>query len=185
MTLIHTHASGPMPARVFRAVLFLDVVGTVQMVRAAGDEQGWRALGRIKSLITPRFGARAILVKDLGDRYMASFESVRAAIDAAVDIQRTMLAEFQDEAKPPRLRIGVHAGQVLESSTDLYGVEVYLANRVCGYAEGGEIIVTEAVRSLAEGAGNTYNDHGEVLLQSFEKPVRVWELGWKPALQPC
>src|SRR5512139_2218956 len=152
MTSTNNPAPGTAPGRVFRAILFIDVVGPLQLARTAGDEQGWKILGRIKSLIEPRLRHQAALVKDLGDRYMASFETVPSAIAAAVSIQGEMDREFHGEPKPPRLRIGVHAGEVLESSTDLYGVQVYLANRVCGYAEGGEIMVTEAARTLAEAA---------------------------------
>ena len=174
--------AGHVPPKVFRAILFLDVVGPLQMARTAGDEQGWLILGRMKASITPLLQLNAVVVRDLGDRYLATFATVPDAIDAAVAIQREMLRQFEGEAKPPRLRIGVHAGDVLEQNEDVYGVEVYLAGRVCGYAEGGEIMVTEAARKLAEAAGNTYNDHGDVLLQSFEEPVRVWELAWKTAL---
>lgn len=178
MTSSHL-AADDTPARVFRAILFLDVVGPLQMARTEGDERGWMLLSRIKHQVHPRLEASAAVMKDLGDRYMASFETIPAALDAAIAIQRAVAAEFEGEEKHPRLRIGIHAGDILESQNDLYGVEVYLANRVCAYAEGGEIMVTEAVRQRAEQAGGSYNDHGDVLLQSFEHPVRVWELCWR------
>lgn len=178
MTSLAPCASPPEP--VFRAIVFIDVVGPLQIARTRGDEFGWQALARFKHVVRPLLNERASLVRDIGDRYMASFERVPDAIATAIAIQREVTSEFANDEGALRLRVGIHAADILESGSEIYGVNVYLGGRVCSYAEGGEIMVTEAVRSRAEDAGCSYNDHGEVLLQSFEEPVRVWELSWRP-----
>lgn len=173
------------PTRVFRALLFIDIVGPLQIAKTCGDEHGWRVLARFKQVVRPLLDEKAALVKDVGDRYMATFERVPDAIDSAIQIQRAIEAAFEGGERAPKLRIGIHAAEVLESAIDVYGVEVYLASRICTYAEGGEIMLTEAVRQLAEDSGLTYSDHGDVLLQSFEEPARIWELSWRPVLEDC
>ncbi len=171
------------PPRVFRAIVFIDVVGPLQIAKTCGDEFGWQVLARFKRVVRPLLDAKASGVKDIGDRYMATYERVPDAIDSAVEIQRAVTAAFAGEERTLRLRVGIHAAEILEAYGEVYGVEVYLAGRVCAYAEGGEIMVTEAVRSAAEDAGCSYNDHGDVLLQSFEEPSRLWELSWLPVLE--
>ena len=182
MTSTLTNGTTP-PPRVFRAVVYIDVVGPLQIAKTCGDEFGWQVLARFKQVVRPLLDAAAVLVKDLGDRYVATFERIPGAIATAIDVQRALDAAFEGEERAPRLRIGIHAAEILEDHGEAYGVDVYLAGRVCTYAEGGEIMVTEAVRSIAENAGGSYNDHGDVLLQSFEEPVRLWELSWRPVLE--
>jgi class 3 adenylate cyclase len=59
-----------------------------------------------------------------------------------------------------QLRVGVHLGEVTQTASDLEGVAVNVAARVCDEAEGGSVYVTAAARDAAdssilfEGAGS-------------------------------
>ncbi len=54
-----------------------------------------------------------------------------------------------------------------------------VAARIAALAEGGEILVANVVRELAEGKGFLFGDRGEVALRGFEDPVRLFEVRWR------
>jgi class 3 adenylate cyclase len=54
-----------------------------------------------------------------------------------------------------------------------------LAKRICDQAEPGQILVSDVVQQLAAGKGFTFADKGEATLKGFEKPVRLYEVGWR------
>src|SRR5262245_39432736 len=92
-----------------RAVLFVDVVRSTELYVRLGDEA---ARVRVVSclaelqLVAERHGGR--LVKSLGDGLLCSFDSEQLAVDAAFELLATAPRHRL------RLRIGVHAGEVLE-----------------------------------------------------------------------
>ncbi len=80
-------------------------------------------------------------MKQTGDGFFASFENPRAAVDAAVGIQRALA----DEIVAPDVRIGVHAGEAFRTdaeSTDYGGQGVHVAARIGAAAGAGEILVS-------------------------------------------
>ncbi|MFS0901316.1 adenylate/guanylate cyclase domain-containing protein, partial [Mycolicibacterium litorale] len=67
-----------------------------------------------------------------------------------------------------RVRIGIHTGKSVRRGEDLFGRNVALAARVAAEAEGGEILVSEAVRDAVDGVdGVTIGDSREVSLKGF------------------
>jgi class 3 adenylate cyclase len=49
-----------------------------------------------------------------------------------------------------KVRIGLHAGEMIREGDDFYGKNVIMASRVAGRAAGGEILVSSLLRSLVE-----------------------------------
>jgi class 3 adenylate cyclase len=76
---------------------------------------------------------------------MTVFESARAAIDAAIEIQSAV------SSTELRVRIGVHTGDSLRRDGDYYGVAVNKAARIAGIAAGGEILVSAVTAELSGG----------------------------------
>ena len=46
-------------------------------------------------------------------------------------------------------------------------------------AKGGEILVANIVRQLAEGKDFMFGDRGEVALRGFDDPVRLFDVWWR------
>ena len=82
------------------------------------------------------------MVKLLGDGSMLAFESARAALSAAVDIQRA------SDQGPFGARIGIHTGEVIRTAGDLLGLTVNKAARVAAAADSGGIMVSSTTRDL-------------------------------------
>src|SRR5262249_25516073 len=73
-----------------------------------------------------------------------------------------------------RLHVGLHAGDVIRSATNVYGGTVNIAARVCFYAAPGETLVSETVRSLAQApAAIEFADHGLHQLKGITDPHRL------------
>ena len=131
----------------------------------------------------------------MGDGFMASFASATRALECGIAMQRAFAvgaepappqgAASSAPTEPIRVRIGLNAGEPIaeddpDGRGDLFGTAVNLAARIAGQAQGGEILVANVVRELAEGKGFMFGDRGEVALRGFDDPVRVFEVRWTP-----
>ena len=125
-----------------RTFLFTDIVDSTKLLETLGDEKWKRLLARHNELVRERIvESGGEVVKNTGDGFFASFDNPRAAIDAAVAIQRALAAELV----APDVRIGAHTGGAFRTgadSTDYGGQGVHVAARIGAAANGGEILVS-------------------------------------------
>ncbi len=151
------------------AIMMTDVRGFTAMCEALSPEETIavinRYLSRIIAVIQRHEG---IIVDFLGDAVLAFFDSLDEGVDSAV--QRSVCcalelqeatAEFNREAAEqgrPQLEtgIGLNAGEVVvgnigserRTKYGIVGGPVNLTQRIQSQAEGGEIIISQAVRDL-------------------------------------
>ena len=120
-------------------------------------------------------------VKNLGDGLMLVFPSASDAVAGAVAIQQ--LAEvFNRTAEIPlRIRAGGATGDADVVDDDYFGVSVVEAARLCAIAEGGQVLVTEAMRMLARArGGHEFSPLGALELKGLDEPVPTCEVVWAP-----
>ena len=164
-------------ASAFRTVLFTDLVGHTEMMSRLGDERGRNVLREHETITRNVLKANGgTEVKTMGDGFMASFSSVTKAVECAIDLQR---AFAEREGEPLSVRVGLNAGEPIEEDGDLFGATVILASRIAARAEGGEILVANAIRELSSGKGFLFADRGEFVAKGLEEPVRVYEVNWR------
>lgn len=164
-------------ATTLRTVLFTDLVGHTEMMSRLGDERGRDVLReheRITREVLKTNGGTE--VKTMGDGFMASFGSVTKAVECAVALQRAFAGH---DGEPLSVRVGLNAGEPIEEDGDLFGATVILASRIAAKAGGGEILVSDNVRSLCAGKGIRFSDRGEFVAKGFEEAVRVYEVNWR------
>jgi class 3 adenylate cyclase len=161
-----------------RTFLFTDIVDSTKLLDTLGDEKWKRLLARHNELVRERIvEAGGEVVKQTGDGFFASFDNPKAAIDAAVAIQRALAAEIV----APDVRIGAHAGDAFRTgtdSTDYGGQGVHVAARVGGAATAGEILVS--VETL-DGVGTSFrvSEPRTEALKGLEQPVAVVAVDWR------
>ena len=135
------------------AILFTDLVGFSDWALSAGDEAALEVLRQVgdveQQAISHNGGA---VVKRLGDGAMAVFSDSEQAVSAALEAQKG-ISEIDVEGYRPQQRAGVHRGTPRKVKGDFLGVDVNIAARVGDCAEGGEILVSDAVRGELEGEG--------------------------------
>jgi adenylate cyclase len=88
------------------------------------------------------------LVKSQGDGLMLAFKRPVCAVGFAVAFQRAL--DGEDDV-PLKVRVGIHTGAAQTRSGDFFGANVAFAARVCGQADGGEVLVSESVHERVDG----------------------------------
>jgi class 3 adenylate cyclase len=165
-----------------RAILFTDLCDSTRLTQELGDEAFMGVLHEhdeiVRSALSGRGGRE---VKHTGDGIMASFSSIAAAIEAAIDIQRALLERNAHAETPISLRVGVSAGEPVTDRNDLFGAAVQLSARLCEIAPPGGIAVSTAVRELCVGKRFRFDCKGDITLKGFAEPVRVFEVQLEPA----
>ncbi len=162
-----------------RALLLIDVAGSLRLTRQLGDIEAYRLLKYLSSTISqsPSMeGGR--LVRSLGDGFLLEFETVEGALAHAVAAQRGV-QELNPSECTIKVRCGIHYGEVLEADGDVFGVAVYLAARVCSHAHGGEILLTAEAREALGPTSLPLSPFGPTLLPGFEEPVSLFEFPWR------
>lgn len=178
----HSGGSVRPPSRGVVTILFSDVEASTELTDRLGDVAARRLLAVHDDITREallRHDGREI--KTMGDGFMATFASASAAIECAIALQGELEKRFADQAAPLRVRIGLNSGEPIEEDDDLYGAAVIQAARVMGHAAGGEILVTDTVRSLVAGKTFQFEATGEHTLKGFDEPVRLWQIDWHNA----
>ena len=161
----------------FRTIVFTDVEASTELSDRLGDEEARAVLrehDRLTRAVVAAHGGTE--VKAMGDGFMVSFASASAALDAAMEVQRSIT---EDHATPIRIRIGINAGEPIEENDDLFGTAVIRSARIMDEADGGEIFVSALVRELVAGKGYDFVERGDRELKGFEEPVGLFELRWR------
>lgn len=162
-----------------RAVMFTDIVDSTGMIERLGDERSVEMVRAHDSMVRRALqdcGGRE--VKHTGDGIMASFADIDAGLRCARAIQSAFDAFNLASVEKLRLRIGIHAGEPVEDSNDLFGTTVTMAARICGEAEGEGILVSETVHSLASQSW-PLEPLGHYQLKGFADSVALYALAWR------
>jgi adenylate cyclase len=138
------------------AILFTDLVGFSAWALEAGDDTALEMLRQVgdaeDAAIPTHAGA---IVKRLGDGAMAVFSHPQGAVEAALELQRSM-TEIRVEGHTPKLRAGVHLGRPRRIGRDYLGVDVNVAARVGEAAKAGQVLVSESAREGLDPAAFTF-----------------------------
>ena len=129
------------------AILFSDIEGSTALNHELGD-RGWvQLLSKHDAIVTRAVGRHdGYVVKSQGDGFMVAFADAGSAVSAAADVQRR-IARVRPGSRLAgvAVRIGVHHGSAVHRDGDLFGRNVAYAARVAAQAEGGEVLVSDAV----------------------------------------
>ncbi len=172
-------------------IVFTDVSHSTQHLVEAGDADGVAEMTqhfRQSRQIVESHGGR--VAKTLGDGVMALFPSASDAIGAAIALQQADEVESRRSAPPiggdpcaGRLRVGVHAGDVVEVSddADVLGLPVVIARRLCDAAGGGQVLISDLVLQLGGSLIDVEVEPVEPLaLKGIDGPMAAWSVRWLP-----
>jgi predicted ATPase/class 3 adenylate cyclase len=171
--------------------LFTDIEGSTQLERALGADDWAATVARHDALLRGAVESHAgHVVKTEGDAFFASFGDPLDGAAAAVDGQRRIAA-----ATWPfdvfRVRMGLHLGEgrlrqgIREGEPEDYvGIAVNYTARIAAAANGGQIVLSDALatalgRDLTENAGLAgveLVDDGLRAVKDFEEPTRLHRL---------
>ena len=162
------------------AILAADVAGYSRLMGI--DEEGTHKdlNAHCHELVDPKIQQhRGRIVKNTGDGFLAEFTSVLDAVRCATEIQQAMTVR---NAKTPddrriEFRIGIHQGDIITDSGDIFGDGVNVAARLEGIADPGGICLSARVQEDVRGKLElALSDMGEQQLKNIEQPVRVYRI---------
>ena len=149
-------------------ILFTDIADSTALTERLGDaafRDHARTLDDALRTIIRDNGGTAIDGKLLGDGVLATFPAASQAIAAA------LACEAACDGTPLKLHLGLHAGDVIRESNNVFGGAVNIASRICALSAPGEILVSATVRDLARTPpASTFDDRGEHDAQGHRRP---------------
>ena len=161
-------------------VLFADVSGSTKLYEAVGDKAAHAAIDlcvKTFSALTEQHGGRVI--KTIGDEVMAIFPQASQAGRAAVDIQLSVNEMAPVDKVRLGVRIGFHAGPLVERDGDVFGDTVNLAARLTELASRGQIITSwEAVEQLEPMQRMECRRLYSIAVKGKDREVQICELMW-------
>ena len=136
-------------AKQLKTVLFAEVSGRDEYVRAAGRVIGWNGISDcVNSLQQTARSSGGKVVKVIGPELMMLFESPDAAANAASRMHAAVNSLPTVGGAKLSVKVGYHAGPVIESSDDLLGDTVQQVAALLRQAHAGETITTPQTARL-------------------------------------
>lgn len=159
-------------------IMFSDIANSTTLAAYVGDRAWTKSVARhfddVRDIVEHHDGR---IVKTLGDGTMSTFQSANAALKAATAIQ-TAAVDPVEEARF-RLRIGLHAGDVVQNEGDFFGSVVNKAARIASIAEPGSVLISDVVRAMASDTRElAFNPLPPVELQGIDGKHQVFQLGY-------
>jgi adenylate cyclase len=166
-------------------LVFSDIEGSTQRNESLGDREWMKVLDRHNKLIEQRVNDhRGYIVKNQGDGFMIAFAEPADAVRCSIAVQRAL--EDSDRWDGIRVRMGAHVGTSVRRGDDLFGRNVAMAARIAALADGGEILVSDAVRvAVAELADITFDSPREVELKGIVGTQTVFPVDTRTSSPPA
>jgi class 3 adenylate cyclase len=159
--------------------LLTDIERSTQLLARLGDGYAG-VLGEVRRRVRSavrRAGGRQ--VSATGDEVFAVFEQASSALDGALGIQRAMREDGGPDGTEVRLRVGLHRGRPSLTENGYVGLSVHAAARICFAAHGGQIVMSNAVRSavrdsLPDGVG--LKELGSWRFRGLPEPIEMFQV---------
>ena len=149
--------------------LFTDIEGSTRLVAELGSERYAEELMKHRALIRDVIAVnQGFEVSTEGDGFKVAFVRASDALAAAEEIRKGLAGGSL------RVRIGVHSGEPLVVDGDYVGLDVHTRRRICTAAHGGQVLVSQATRDLADA---DLRDLGEFRLKDLTSLERLYQLG--------
>jgi predicted ATPase/class 3 adenylate cyclase len=185
----YSRASMPLPTGPAVTFLFTDIEGSTRLERAVGSET-WAGVvaEHDRRLRTAIEGAGGHVVKTEGDAVFAAFGAPDAALQGIAEAQRALAGDPLVPDQEVRVRAGLHLGTgrvrtdlAPGAPPDYVGIDVNYAARIAAAANGGQIVVSDALVGAIGGpaaapGGARLVDEGLRIVKDFDEPARLFRL---------
>jgi adenylate cyclase len=165
--------------RKLAAIMFTDMVG-YSALSQRNDNLALELLEEHRQLlrdIFPRFHGTEI--KTIGDAFLVEFNSALEAAQCAIEIQRALAKRNADIAPDRRIeiRIGIHIGDVVHRTGDVYGDGVNIASRIEPLANAGGVCVSMDVeRQIRNALETRFEKLAPTELKNISVPMDLFRI---------
>ncbi|MEA2167103.1 MAG: hypothetical protein QOF76_403, partial [Solirubrobacteraceae bacterium] len=163
-------------------VVFTDLVESTALLARLGDDRMQLVQAAHVADVERAVGEHdGVVHKSMGDGVMASFSSALSALAAAGEVVRDLEAlDAREGTLGLAVRVGVSAGEPIVNGSDIHGMAVVIAARLCPAAQPGEILVQDLVQRLvASRSGMAFGPSVAYELKGIPQPVQAAGLEWR------
>jgi predicted ATPase/class 3 adenylate cyclase len=132
------------------ALLFSDIEGSTGLLEQLGDSYADLLLDHQRLLRDAFAGQSGTEVSTQGDSFFVVFPDAANAVRAAGEAQRAMDGFAWPDEVRVRVRMGIHIGHVVLAGDTYVGIDIHRAARIAAAANGGQVLLSDAARSVAE-----------------------------------
>ncbi|HUG48644.1 MAG TPA: adenylate/guanylate cyclase domain-containing protein [Candidatus Limnocylindria bacterium] len=161
-------------------LLFTDIEGSTRLLQQLGPSDYGSLLAEHHRLLGETAARHdGIEVKTEGDSFFIVFPRAPSALEAVVAMQRGLAAAAWPGRASVRVRMGLHTGEVALSAGEYIGIDVHRAARISDAAHGGQVLMSEATRSVVQDSlpeGIALRDMGEHRLKDIDGSEHIFQL---------
>ena len=172
----------PIPGDVV-TIAFIDLVGFSTFASRVSEDEVREVIRVFHWLVREQVARHGgFEVKQLGDGFMLAFSSPARAVACATDILRVTATREVGTGLPASVRVcaGLSSGDAIREGDDFFGHTVNVASRIASRAAGGQLLVSEATRSLAGSMdGLSFVEFGRRQLRGIQGRHRLYEVVWR------
>lgn len=159
--------------------LFSDIEGSTKLLEELGEEYATLLADHRDLLhsIAEKYNGHEIDTQ--GDAFFFAFFRAADAVAFAADAQRALVSHPWPRSEQLRVRMGLHTGEPMLARTGYVGMDVHRAARIGAAGHGGQVLLSQATRSLVENelpSGTSLNDLGDYRLKDLRYPVHIVQL---------
>jgi hypothetical protein len=146
-----------MAGKKLKTVLFAEVSGRDEFVRAAGFVMGWQGIAEcVDRLQRTARSSGGRVVKVIGPELMMLFDTPDAAAGAASRMHAAVNALPPASGTKLSVKVGYHAGPVIEGNDDLLGDTVKLAEALLRQTRAGQTMTTPETAQMLNQQARAY-----------------------------
>jgi predicted ATPase/class 3 adenylate cyclase len=148
-------------------LMFTDIEGSTRLLRELGDGYA-TALADHRRIVRESCAAHdGVEVDTQGDAFFVAFARATDAVAAASQMQRALAPG------PIRVRMGLHTGEPRLTSEGYVGLDVHKGARIAAVGHGGQVLLSQATRSLVEAPARDLGPHR---LKDLSAPEYIYQL---------
>jgi predicted ATPase/class 3 adenylate cyclase len=159
--------------------LFTDIEGSTRLLERLGDRYTDLLDEHCRIIRGAIVQAGGVELGTEGDSFFAAFPTAQGAVQAAIRAQRGMDAARWPEGAAVRVRMGIHTGEGKLGGDNYVGLDVHRASRIAAAGHGGQVLLSDATRSLVTSLlpdDVRLRELGAHRLKDLTTPERLYQL---------
>ncbi len=158
-------------------IMFVDVAGYTRTTTFLDRDRFNKFHDVFDGLSLPIFAKYSgNVVNKIGDAFLVTFRSSTDALLCSIELQNIFLEERKRNRLTPKIKIAIHAGEVVIRNNNVYGDAVNATSRIEDAAKPGQIIFSETVFSTMNKNEVIYKHLGIKKFKGLRAPIRLFRV---------
>lgn len=167
------------PKRQLTAIMFTDIVGYSKQM-GANEAAMVKKLAVHNEIMRGQIVRnRGTVIKTIGDAFMVRFRSAENAVQCAMDCQKG-IGDYNKTKTPEdqfHIRIGVHMGEVIHTTNDVFGEGVNIAARIEPKADPDGIAVSDVIANACRNKVPAhFQSMGRLPMKNIANPPELFKV---------